>query len=144
MTLIGRQMVILSLFSKLTARLLLSSGTASVRCRISRRQASRSLVTRVPLVKNLGGNCVHRYQIEAVFVCSNEPHSAEEFPGLVVGLGSDSPVSDTYALARCDYIFGARSTFSQWASFYGEKPLLHVVDTLHPAKLENFRACYLD
>ena len=61
-----------------------------------------------------------------------------------VGLGTDSPVSDVYALARCDYILGTKSTFTQWASFYGEKPLLQVCDTNEPAKLENFRVSYLD
>lgn len=78
------------------------------------------------------------------FVCSDEPRRAGEFPGLTVGFGADSPVSDVYALARCDYILGTKSTFSQWASFYGEKPLLQVCDTNEPAKLENFRVSYLD
>ncbi len=80
----------------------------------------------------------------AFFVCSDEPRSLGEFPGLTVGLGTDSPVSDIYALARCDYILGTKSTFSQWASFYGEKPLLQVCGTDEPAKLENFRVSYLD
>ncbi len=80
----------------------------------------------------------------AYFVCSDEPRSLGEFPGLTVGLGTDSPVSDIYALARCDYILGTKSTFSQWASFYGEKPLLQVCGADEPAKLENFRVSYLD
>jgi hypothetical protein len=78
------------------------------------------------------------------FVCSDEPRRADEFPGLTVGFGTDSPVSDVYALARCDYILGPKSTFSQWASFYGEKPLLQVCGTDDPARLENFRVSYLD
>ena len=60
----------------------------------------------------------------AFFVCSDELRTAEEFPGLSVGLGSGSPVGDLCALAGCDYIFGPQSTFTQWASFYGNKPLL--------------------
>jgi len=78
------------------------------------------------------------------FVCSDEARSASEFPGLIVAFGTDSPVSDIYALARCDYILGTKSTFSQWASFYGEKPLLQVCSTDEPARLENFRVSYLD
>jgi hypothetical protein len=77
-------------------------------------------------------------------VCSDERRSVDEFPGLSVGLGTKSPVSDVFALARCDYIFGPNSTFSQWASFYGGKPLLHLSDGNTPVKLENFRVCYLD
>jgi hypothetical protein len=80
----------------------------------------------------------------AFFVCSDEPRSPAEFPGLTVGLGTDAPVSDIYALARCDYIFGTKSTFSQWPSFYGEKPLLQICGQDEPAKLDHFRVSYLD
>ncbi len=80
----------------------------------------------------------------AFLVCSDEPRSFGEFPGLTVGFGTDSPVSDIYALAQCDYILGPKSTFSQWASFYGEKPLFQVCDTGDSAKLEHFRVSYLD
>jgi hypothetical protein len=31
-------------------------------------------------------------------------------------------IEDLYALASCDYIIGPPSTFSQWASFYGNVP----------------------
>jgi hypothetical protein len=61
----------------------------------------------------------------AFFVCSDVPRSAAEFPGLAVHLGGASPVLDLYTLAGCDYVMGPPSTFSQWASFYGEKPLRH-------------------
>ena len=77
-------------------------------------------------------------------VCSDEPRDAGEFPGLTVGFGSDSPAADLYALAKCDYILGTKSTFSQWSSFYGEKPLLQVADKNEKVRLENFRVCYLD
>jgi hypothetical protein len=78
------------------------------------------------------------------FVCSDEPRHAGEFPGLTVGFGTGSPVCDLYALARCDYIMGTRSTFSEWASFYGEKPLLHFLDGNASVKVENFRISFLD
>jgi hypothetical protein len=77
-------------------------------------------------------------------VCSDERRTAEEFPGLTVGFGTDSPVGDIFALARCDYILGPKSTFSQWASFYGEKPLLQLLDGNAPVKVENFHVCHLD
>jgi hypothetical protein len=80
----------------------------------------------------------------AFFVCSDEPRQAGEFPGLTVGFGAGSAVGDIYALARCDYILGTKSTFTQWASFYGEKPLLQVCDNDATARLENFRISYLD
>jgi len=80
----------------------------------------------------------------AFLVCSDERRSAAEFPGLSVGFGTPSPVSDLFALALCDYILGPSSTFSQWASFYGNKPLLHLMDSHAAAKVENFRVSYLD
>jgi hypothetical protein len=61
-------------------------------------------------------------------ICSNESHQELEFPGLLVGFGPGSPVGDLYALAKCDYVFGPVSTFSQWASFYGNVPMLHLFD----------------
>lgn len=80
----------------------------------------------------------------AFFICSDEPRRPEEFPGLTVGFGGDSPVHDLYALAHCDYIMGTKSTFSEWAAFYGGKPLLHLLDRDASAKLDNFRFCFLD
>jgi hypothetical protein len=77
-------------------------------------------------------------------VCSDEPRNEAEFPGLSVGLGPGSAVGDLYALARCDYIMGPPSTYTQWASFYGEKPLLHLWDSNDSVPLEKFRVSYLD
>ena len=32
-------------------------------------------------------------------------------------------ITDLYALSRCDLIIGSPSSYSQWASFYGDVPL---------------------
>ena len=63
-------------------------------------------------------------------ICSDEPRGADEFPGLSVGFGPGSPLGDMYSLAGCDCIFGPLSTFTQWASFYGNAPLklIHSLD----------------
>jgi hypothetical protein len=61
-------------------------------------------------------------------ICSDEPRNAQEFPDLSVGFGTGPAITDLDALAKCDYIFGPISTFSQWASFYGQRPLLHLHD----------------
>jgi hypothetical protein len=54
---------------------------------------------------------------------SDEPITAEEFPGLdAVAIPSDSMVQ-LCTLMKCDYIIGtAQSTFIQWASFLGNVP----------------------
>ena len=80
----------------------------------------------------------------AFLVCSDEPRHAGEFPGFCVGPGPGSAVGDMYALAKCDYIFGPFSTFTQWASFYGEKPLFLLYSSNDHIKLEKFQVNYLD
>jgi hypothetical protein len=77
-------------------------------------------------------------------VCSNEPLDAQEFSGLSVGFAAGSPVEDIYALAGCDYVMGALSSFTQWASFYGGKPLLHLRDSKDRIEREKFRVCYFE
>lgn len=77
-------------------------------------------------------------------VCSDEPRSEAEFPGLSVGLGAGSVMGDLQALSRCDYIFGPQSTFTQWASFYGNKPLQLVRGADESVELQKFRVSWLE
>ncbi len=79
----------------------------------------------------------------AFLVCSDEPRHEREFPGLSVGFGSRVAVEDLCALARCDYVMGPVSSFSQWASFHGHKPLLHLRDRNDRVGLNRFRVSYL-
>jgi hypothetical protein len=75
----------------------------------------------------------------AFFVCGDEPRVADEFPGCKVAIGLGPAMADLYALAQCDYVFGPPSTFSQWASYYGQRPLLHVRRTEDSPDLNRFR-----
>jgi hypothetical protein len=77
-------------------------------------------------------------------VCSDEPRRQEEFPGLSVGFGPGFPMGDLYALAKCDYILGPLSSFSQWASFYGNKPLYQFRESNDHPERGKFRVSYLD
>jgi hypothetical protein len=74
----------------------------------------------------------------AFLVCSDEPRQEQEFPGLAVGFGPGSQMGDLHALAKCDWIFGPLSTFSQWAAFYGNKPLLFLRDQNDSVRLDRF------
>ena len=62
-------------------------------------------------------------------ICSNETLDAEIFNEFSITISHNSPIEDLYALSMCDLILGPPSTFTQWASFYGEKPLLHIYNT---------------
>lgn len=57
-------------------------------------------------------------------LCSNERLDDALFSdfSIIKQQGSDMMV-DLYGLSRCNYIMGPPSTYSQWASFYGKKPL---------------------
>jgi len=90
-------------------------------------------------------------ELEALFpgkrvsflVCSDEPRREGEFPGLSVGFGPGSAVTDLYALAYCDYIMGPMSTFSQWSSFYGNTPLFHIMGSEARIELDRFTVSFL-
>jgi hypothetical protein len=75
----------------------------------------------------------------AFLICSDEPRHENEFPGLTVGFGPGSQMGDLHALARCDWILGPLSTFSMWASFYGNKPLLLLRDSAARVELSQFQ-----
>ena len=67
-------------------------------------------------------------------VCSNVPQ-AELIPDeLNWRTGPGTEIGDLYALASCDYILGAPSSYTQWASFYGAVPRL-----VHNRKYESLR-----
>jgi len=46
---------------------------------------------------------------------------------------------DIFLLSKCDYIIGPPSTFSIWASFYGDVPLYLIDDVNRPVSKEDFR-----
>ena len=59
-------------------------------------------------------------------VCSDEPVPPEAFRGLDVVRGPGHELEDLYALAACDRLVGPPSTYSAWASFYGDVPRYEV------------------
>ncbi len=80
----------------------------------------------------------------AFFVCSDEPRNREEFAGLTVGIGVGPPINDLYTLAGCDFVLGPLSTFSQWASFYGNVPLLHLRGADERVDVDRFQVSFLE
>ena len=55
-------------------------------------------------------------------VCSDVPQDFTVFAGLDCVSGPGTELGDLYSLAACDYLVGPASTYSQWASFYGQVP----------------------
>lgn len=56
-------------------------------------------------------------------ICSDWPQDPAMFSRFKVTFGSGDLIEDMYAFSRCDYLIGAPSTFTMWASFYGKVPL---------------------
>jgi hypothetical protein len=71
-------------------------------------------------------------------VCSNARHAPESFVGLAHAFGAGGVVEDMYSLARCDLILGPPSTYTLWASYYGDVPLYAVEDPSRAVALEDF------
>jgi len=75
----------------------------------------------------------------AFVVCSNENIDLDFFNGMNVFKGPGHFVADLHALSLCDYIAGPPSTFSMWASFYGQKPLWQIKNVKQNPTVESFK-----
>lgn len=71
-------------------------------------------------------------------ICSNELVDSTAFQGLTFSTGTGHVVEDLYALAECDLIMGPPSTFTLWASFFGNKPLYQIRNIEQPITQESF------
>jgi hypothetical protein len=56
-------------------------------------------------------------------ICSNAPQDEKLFDGLDYIMGNNDQLEDLYSFARCDFLIGPPSTYTLWASFYGQVPL---------------------
>jgi hypothetical protein len=55
-------------------------------------------------------------------IASNAELDFSSFEGLSVVKAPGHELLDLYCLARCDYLIGPDSTYTEWASFYGNVP----------------------
>lgn len=75
----------------------------------------------------------------AFLICSNEEVNKENYPGLPIVTEGRHFIVDLYALAACDYLIGPPSTFTMWASFYGQTPLLAIDEASKTMSLPEFK-----
>ncbi len=68
----------------------------------------------------------------AFLVSGNGDLSPRDFAGLRVRFGTGHVIEDLYALAAVDMLVGPPSTFTGWASFYGDVPLIMIEDADEP------------
>ena len=74
-------------------------------------------------------------------ICSNEKLESESFKeaGFNFAFGLDDTIKDLYSFAKCDYLIGPPSTYSAWASFYGNVPLFHLENLDNPIEIDLFK-----
>ncbi|RTQ48955.1 hypothetical protein EJV47_15290 [Hymenobacter gummosus] len=95
------------------------------------------------LMRELAAQFPPATRVAFLVAASEAPPPPEAFLGLTVRYASGHFVEDMYALAGCDYLLGPPSSYSMWASFYGEVPLLHVETPTQAVPLADF-AVYQD
>jgi len=72
-------------------------------------------------------------------ICSNSVLDPEMFKEMHCHFGPNHHLQDMYAFAECDYIIGPPSTYTLWASFYGNVPLYFIQDPNKPVTLDMFK-----
>ena len=71
-------------------------------------------------------------------ICSNEPFDTTQTKLSLFQIPDTDGITDLYGLAQCDYIFGPPSTYSQWASFYGDVPLCLILHAEQNVTFKHF------
>jgi hypothetical protein len=71
-------------------------------------------------------------------ICSNIQQDPSLFDNFNCVFANDHLIEDMYALAECDYMIGPPSTYTMWASFYGDKPLYMIRDVRQAINLKDF------
>lgn len=72
-------------------------------------------------------------------LCCNENVPLQEFDDFQVISESRHFITDMYLLAGCDFIIAPPSSYSMWASFYGQKPLFLAASASQKIDLTEFR-----
>lgn len=71
-------------------------------------------------------------------ICSNAKQEEQQLENFSYVFGNNHIIEDMYSLAECDYIIGPPSSYSMWASFYGERPLYMIRDVNKALEIKDF------
>ena len=81
-------------------------------------------------------------EISFLICTNNKSISSQDFGTLNVTFAPGHELIDLYLLAKCNYIMGPPSTYSLWASFYGNVPLYQIEDKKRAISLNDFKLVY--
>lgn len=77
---------------------------------------------------------------KVVFVlCSDQKIDSTYFKDIPFVISTGHIIEDLYILSRCNIIFGPPSSYSMWASFYGNVPLMHIQHKKEVLLLDKFK-----
>ncbi len=79
-----------------------------------------------------------RGKIALYLLFSDEIIQTNNFLKLPIMPGNNQVIEDLYSLAACDYIIGPPSTYTMWASFYGQTPRMEIRESSQKIILDNF------
>ena len=72
-------------------------------------------------------------------IFSNEKIELNNYPNVNVSFSNlNSPIGDLWGISMCDYIIGPLSTFSMWASFWKNVPLLFIDNNTFISSMNDF------
>jgi hypothetical protein len=79
-----------------------------------------------------------------IYICGNDPDLNHDFyisnlPQCEIIFPNGSPGEDLCLLSHCDYLIGARSTFSLVASFYRNIPIYWIEDATAKLTMDSFQ-----
>ncbi|GET38742.1 alpha-1,2-fucosyltransferase [Microseira wollei] len=77
-----------------------------------------------------------------ILICYNAKQDQKLLAQFDYYFGNNQIIEDMYSLAECDYIMGPPSSYTMWASFYGDKPLYMIRDLNKTPNLNDFVRFY--
>ena len=92
----------------------------------------------IRIMHDLARDAVKRKLAIRFLLCSNEPLEIHQTDLSLIQIQDTDGVTDLYGLSRCDYIIGPPSTYSQWASFYGNVPLCLILSSEQKISFADF------
>jgi hypothetical protein len=94
----------------------------------------------IKLIKYLSKLLLKDYKSVEFLVCSDEGIIKDLYSncGCKIHYGTNNEIEDLYCFALCDLLVGPPSTYTIWASFYGQVPLYQVTKKALNFQLKDF------
>lgn len=72
-------------------------------------------------------------------LCSDEKIDQDYYQDFNIMIGTGNIIEDLYSFAQCNFLMGPPSSYTLWASFYGEVPLAFLLANQDHVDLQDFK-----